>query len=90
LHDLKEIRRYIARIDAIATNRVRQHLMARINQLRDVPLSGITAKDMPEIRILNPTRYPYRIYYAIEANQVVVLHIRHTSRDAPIPEDLGY
>jgi plasmid stabilization system protein ParE len=37
----------------------------------------------PHIRILNPIRYPYRIYYTVQGNEVVILHIRHTSHQAP-------
>jgi plasmid stabilization system protein ParE len=46
-----------------------------------------TASSSPEIRILAPTRYPYRIYYTVQRNEVAILHIRHTARQAP--EDLG-
>lgn len=35
---------------------------------------------------LPPTRYPYRIYYAVLGDDVVILHIRHTARSTP--EDL--
>jgi hypothetical protein len=35
------------------------------------------------VRILQPTRYPYRIYYTVQGDDVVILHIRHTSRQAP-------
>ena len=41
-------------------------------------------KDLePGIRILPPTRYPYRIYYAVEADAVVILHVRHSARRDP-------
>ncbi|HEY5827616.1 MAG TPA: type II toxin-antitoxin system RelE/ParE family toxin [Hyphomicrobiaceae bacterium] len=30
-----------------------------------------------------PTRYPYRIYYTVQGDEVVILHIRHTARRAP-------
>ncbi len=37
----------------------------------------------PGVRILQPTRYPYRIYYTVQGDEIVILHIRHTSRQAP-------
>jgi hypothetical protein len=37
----------------------------------------------PDIRVLPPTRYPYRIYYTITADAVVILHVRHNARRDP-------
>ena len=37
----------------------------------------------PEIRILPPTLYPYRIYYTVQGDDVVILHIRHSARSEP-------
>jgi hypothetical protein len=45
------------------------------------------ATSNPHIRILPPTRYPYRIYYTVQSDELVILHIRHTARLAP--DDLG-
>jgi plasmid stabilization system protein ParE len=41
----------------------------------------------PLLRILQPTRYPYRIYYTVQSDEIVILHIRHTARRTP--EGLG-
>ena len=43
----------------------------------------------PEDRLLSLTHYPYRIYYAVTAVAVVILHIRHMSRLDPDPGELG-
>lgn len=37
-------------------------------------LIGVLASN-PEIRILPPSRYPYRIYYTIQGDDVVILYI---------------
>jgi plasmid stabilization system protein ParE len=37
----------------------------------------------PTFRILPPTHYPYRVYYAIARDFVIVLHIRHSARRDP-------
>jgi len=42
----------------------------------------------PEVRILPPTRYQYRIYYSVSIDAVIVLHIRHIARRAPNPGEL--
>ena len=56
--------------------------MQRIMQLSRLPHMG-TATSESKIRILAPTRYPYRVYYTVQNNEVVILHIRHTARQAP-------
>ena len=87
IQDVNDIHRYIAANGSEgAAERVRQHLHARIDQLRGHPYLGRKSSN-PEIRILAATRYPYLIYYAVESDNVVILHIRHTSRQAP--DDLG-
>ena len=87
LQDLREIRRYIAKHGSRgAADGVREYLRSRANMLRNSPLMGVASGDSG-IRILFPTRYPYRIYYSIQGGEVVILHIRHTARQAP--DDLG-
>ena len=83
VQDLRDIRSYIASQGSPAVaERVRRSLHVRINRLRQHPLIG-TPSSIPDVRILPPTRYPYRIYYAIRGGEVVILHIRHTARQAP-------
>jgi toxin ParE1/3/4 len=83
LQDLRDIRRYIsARGSPAAADRVRQHLRARVQRLLTNPFIGVASTNA-QVRILPPTRYPYRIYYTIRGEDVVILHIRHTARLAP-------
>ena len=83
LQDLHDIRAYIAaNASPAAAARVRGHLRARIDPLRANPFIGVTSSN-PDIRVLPPTRYPYRIYYSIQSDEIVVLHIRRTARRAP-------
>jgi len=83
LDDLRDIRRYIAQHGSLAAaDRVREHLRSRIERLIARPLIGVLTSN-PEIRILPPTRYPYRIYYTIQGDDVVILHIRHSARSEP-------
>jgi plasmid stabilization system protein ParE len=87
LRDLRDICSYIAAHGSpAAADRVRRHLRSRADRLRTSPLIGVASSN-PQIRILPPTRYPYRIYYTIQGDDVVILHIRHTARSAP--DDLG-
>ena len=83
VQDLRDIRRHItAASSATIANRVRRHLQKRVRLLPANPHMGVASSN-GEIRILAPTRYPYRIYYSVQRNEVVVLHIRHTARQAP-------
>ena len=81
--DLKEIRAYpVAEAGPAIAERVRNHLRRRIEFLQHNPRLGVPATE-PDIRILPPTRYPYRIYYTITPDAVVILHIRHSARRDP-------
>lgn len=83
IQDLREIRAYIAAHgSSAAAGRVRRHLEVRADRLRTHPYMGPPSSN-PEIRILAATRYPYRIYYTVQGNDVVILHIRHTARQPP-------
>lgn len=83
LEDLRNIRHYIAeRASPAAADRVREHLRTRIARLLTRPLIGVLTSNS-EIRILPPTRYPYRVYYTIQGDAVVILHIRHSARSEP-------
>lgn len=86
--DLASIRAYLLHhAGALPANRVRQHLQVRLRNLGNKPDLG-TRSSEPDIWILPPTLYPYRIYYLVTPDAVVVLHIRHTSRHLPILNDL--
>ena len=83
LQDIREIHRYVAANSSRASaDRVRRHFQARARMLLQRPLMGVPS-NRPGLRILQPTRYPYRIYYTVLGDEVGILHIRHTSRQAP-------
>jgi toxin ParE1/3/4 len=88
LADLKEIRDYfLAQDDDGKAERVRQHLVQRFNALVRKPTLGIKTS-RPDVRILSPLKYPYRIYFTVIGQAVVILHIRHTSRGAIKLQDI--
>ena len=81
--DISAIRDHIiAEVSVAAADRVRDHLRKCMESLRHNPRLGVRTTD-PDIRILPPTRYPYRIYYTITDEAVVILHIRHSARRDP-------
>jgi toxin ParE1/3/4 len=83
VQDIRQIRSYItAHGSPTAAERVRRHLRGRVYRLLTHPFIGVVSTN-PHIRTLPPTRYPYRIYYTVQGDDVVILHIRHTARLAP-------
>ena len=81
--DLGDIRDYLlSKTDTGTAERVRSHLRLRMEKLGHNPRLGIRTNE-PDIRVLPPTRYPYRIYYTITTDAVVILHVRHSARRDP-------
>ena len=86
--DLIDIRDYLLEHGGEqSADRVRSHIRQRLERLRLRPGLGL-ATSHPEIRVLNPTKYPYRIYFVVIERSVVILHVRHTSRKTPNLGDL--
>lgn len=87
--DLNAIRAYLlAEAGPATADRVRGHLRNRMDGLRHNPRMGIVTTEQ-DIRVLPPTRYPYRIYYVIGPDAVIILHIRHSARRDPDFQDLS-
>ncbi|MEQ1712559.1 MAG: type II toxin-antitoxin system RelE/ParE family toxin [Hyphomicrobium sp.] len=85
VRDLVAIRDYLTETaGSESAERVRLHLKQRMARLLERPGTGISTT-MPGVRVLSPTRYPYRIYFTIDGNTIVILHIRHTARQ-PLDE----
>ena len=86
--DLAEIRSFLREQGGTElAERIRRHLQLRIMRLGEFPSIGISS-NYPGIRLLSPTTYPYRIYFTVVDEAVVILHIRHTSRDEPKIDDI--
>ena len=77
--DLDVIRTYISQFNPAAAGRVVTLIETIAKRLGDFPESGQRTDEL-DTRIAFSPRYPYRIYYRIVAEEVVILHIRHTAR----------
>lgn len=77
--DLEDIRNYIYQHNPIASGRVVTVIERIVGRLADFPESGQRSNEL-DVRVVYATRYPYRIYYRIVADDVLVLHIRHAAR----------
>lgn len=87
-HDLESILSYIAEHNRQAAASVASRILDRAQMLEQFPLAGHRT-DMAEVRALSVARYPYIIFYVIDAaaNEVTVVSVRHTSRDQPTGAD---
>jgi plasmid stabilization system protein ParE len=89
-HDLRSIHDHLAQESGVPTaKRVRAELRQSARGLALQPF--LLGRPIPasEIRILSLTRYPYRIYYTVTADAVVILHIRHSARLDPDLDDMA-
>jgi toxin ParE1/3/4 len=75
-NDLEDIRSYIAEKNPQAATRVRQAILA----IASHPHVGIRNARSPDLRARLVSRYPYRVHYSVSAGEILILHIRHTSR----------
>lgn len=81
LDDLAAIATHIGLADPVAAERVVLTIQQRATRLQAFPLSG-TRLDLGNARKLSISRYPYVIAYTVEPESVIILRVRHTSRDA--------
>ena len=58
--------------------------LARIAGLTD---KGERMRERPGVRVVHLVRYPFKIFYTISKDAIMILHIRHTSRRAWSGED---
>jgi toxin ParE1/3/4 len=82
LRELDEIFAYIAKNNRTAAASVVGRVEALIGQLAEFPLMA-QETDVADVRKFPLGRFPYDIYYTVERDEVVILHIRHGARRPP-------
>jgi toxin ParE1/3/4 len=82
LAQLDAIFTYIATHDRPAARRVIAYIKRTIGRLANFPYSA-RPSEVPDIRELSIVRYPYVVFYAVDEDEreVLILRVRHTSRD---------
>ncbi|MCW5714112.1 MAG: type II toxin-antitoxin system RelE/ParE family toxin [Bauldia sp.] len=64
----------------VVAARLRDRIADVIARAERSPSSAPAAKGRPGVRVAPIGRYPFRLYYLILPDRIVVQHIRHTSR----------
>jgi addiction module RelE/StbE family toxin len=77
--DLDEIFAYLDERSPAAARSVKARIISAIRRLADHPAMA-PETDESAVRELTIVRYPYKVYYQIEGDEIWVVHIRHTSR----------
>jgi toxin ParE1/3/4 len=80
--DLAQIHAYISQDSLTVASRFVARLIEHARQLGDNPLAG-RETDEPNVRVIVAPRLRYLIFYTIDADEVHITHIRHTSRRRP-------
>jgi len=77
--DIDVIRSHISQHNPTAAGRVVTIIEKLVARLADFPDSGPRVEGL-NARVIFSTRFPYRIYYRVIANEISILHIRHMAR----------
>jgi toxin ParE1/3/4 len=73
---------YIEAESPQGANRMRERIRTLFLLLAQHPQAG-QATDLPGVRRLSVSPYPYLIFYRVTDDEVIVQRIRHTSRRPP-------
>jgi toxin ParE1/3/4 len=79
LADLEQIYEYFQKRHPAAAQSLKSTIERQIGWLTNFPHMA-PATDEPGVRELTLTRYPFKIYYEVEGEEVRILHIRHARR----------
>ncbi len=81
--DLASIALYLAANYPSAAATVERRLHILIARIARWPESAQRVIERPGVRVVPLVRYPYKVFYRITEGVVEILHIHHTSRQAP-------
>lgn len=81
LADLDAIVAYIAEDDTAAAAAVRERIEASVKRLAHFPQMG-RVTDEPGVRMLTIPQFPYRVFYRVYDEEVIILRVLHAARKA--------
>ena len=83
LDDLRQLVEYIAYDDPAAARRLGMAVVDKVQALASQPRIGRRYSSIKEVEIREVPVPPYRIFYRVETQRVVVLAVWHGARDEP-------
>ena len=78
--EVEEILEFISRHNRVAAVRLNARLEQTVGILADFP-DMAQMSDEPGVGRMPVGRYPLLVFYTVESNEVVILHVRHTARE---------
>jgi toxin ParE1/3/4 len=82
LAELGDIFSYIAQYNRVAGAQVVARIEEAAARLARFPQMG-TPKYTAGVRMIALQRYPFLIFYTVEADEVLILSVRHAARNKP-------
>ena len=86
LNDINEIREFLLSNYPSTAPLVEQRIRMVTGRIGAWPESSPRVAGYPGLRAATLGRYPYRVFYVIDAEAIEILHVHHTSR-RPFWED---
>jgi len=81
LADLDEVAEYIAIDNLSAAKKLVAQVFAKVDRLTDYPESGQIPAELTGLKYREVLVSPCRIFYQIQADQVIILHVMRQERD---------
>jgi toxin ParE1/3/4 len=82
LREVDEIFAYIVNHNVVAAAAIVERVEELVGQLGEFPFMA-QETDIAGVRKFPLGRFPYVVYYAVQQDEVVILHVRHGARRPP-------
>jgi len=86
LAELDEILAAIAAENPAAAQRLAMRIERIMERIARFPHAAPRVAQRPEVRIVPLVRFPYLIHYTVDADEALILRIRHGARTSPWDE----
>jgi plasmid stabilization system protein ParE len=86
--DINRIHDYIAAHNPRAATAVVRQIRTTCRLLGRHPGLGRQTQ-LADVRVISTARYPYLVYHHVDANAVMIVHVRDARRDVPSVEDVS-
>jgi plasmid stabilization system protein ParE len=86
--DLAEIADYLTARSPKGALSVERRIRKTIDLITAFPGAGRRLDQRPAVRVMPIGRYPYVVFYTLNADEIVILHVRHGAREPIDPSSL--